>query len=312
MNNSAELDIRDWIPEYLTPTYKLNTSEKEKRAIGATATRPEALIESDSARGSNKALSYKHITLLKARDEGRSSIFAIVDLIHIKNSREKGKRKKFIFHLESISAFCIVSHLLAIAFDDDAFASNVTSIEDIFHLEINSNCKVAKLRFKKEKYNLPILHSLSQDKRAPTELTEDQKLEVRNHPELVKLREERDQYRVKIYRNQYDNIEAAEGTKLFSRYKTTECKINNMSIKLRRERLDRALQDFHDSIDTIEINKQLNGSATADVLISSTVQYELRERAAIMKLLSQQLDELDEENVLKIRTVFICNLAKLC
>lgn len=59
---------------------------------GATATRPGALIESGSARGSNKALSYKHITLLKARDGGRSSIFAIVDLVYIKNSGGKGKR----------------------------------------------------------------------------------------------------------------------------------------------------------------------------------------------------------------------------
>ncbi|KAI9856252.1 MAG: hypothetical protein M1813_009171 [Trichoglossum hirsutum] len=68
MDNSAELDVRDWSPVYLTLTYKLDTSEKEKRAIqirvqlslmlllsGATATRLGALIESSSARGSNKA-----------------------------------------------------------------------------------------------------------------------------------------------------------------------------------------------------------------------------------------------------------------
>jgi hypothetical protein len=58
----------------------------------ATAIRSGALIESGSAQGSNKALLYKHITFLKARDEGRSSIFTMVDLVHIKNFGGKGKR----------------------------------------------------------------------------------------------------------------------------------------------------------------------------------------------------------------------------
>jgi hypothetical protein len=41
---------------------------------------------------------------------------------------------------------------------------------------------------------------LSQDRRAPVELDDKQKEEVRNHPLLVKFRGERDTYKHKLYR----------------------------------------------------------------------------------------------------------------
>jgi len=52
-------------------------------------------------------------------------------------------------------------------------------------------------------------------------------------------------------------MEAAKGTDLYDRYKCVERKIGSTSNKLRRKRLDQAIQDFHDSVDTIEVNKQL-------------------------------------------------------
>ncbi|KAI9761904.1 MAG: hypothetical protein M1840_001520 [Geoglossum simile] len=294
---------------------------------------------------------------------------ARVNLVHIESSGGKGRWKKFIFRLESILAFCIALHILVIAHNDNAFASNVASIEDIFRLKIDPRHDVARLCFKKEWYNQPFFRDteetmdgthvsdkkalgytkchdtfvrlgrvagfeeilefyqlrrasgrkiniarmgLSRDRRAPTELTEDQKLKVKNHPELVKLRKERDQCKDEIYGKEYNIIEAAKGTDLFGKYKAVVGKINNMSIKLRRERLDQALRDFHDSIDTIEINKQLDGITAADILTQPTIQYELREWATIAKLLSQLLDEVDEERALKIRAKFIRNLSRLC
>jgi hypothetical protein len=107
---------------------------------------------------------------------------------------------------------------------------------------------------------------LSRDKRAPTNLTDDQKDEVKNHPELVKLREKRDRYKGKIYCEGYNNVPESKGTDLFKRYNSVDCKINNLSKKLRRERLDQSVRDFHSSIDTIEINKQLDGIIPADIL----------------------------------------------
>jgi hypothetical protein len=119
-----------WIPTYLTPEYKLDTSDKDKDAIyvedlyvmlyahwaidskprhgrmrvqvslvlllaAATATRPGALIESGSAKGSNKALAYEHISVAKvrdAKDPERTTVAVWVSLVHIKNSGGKGRR----------------------------------------------------------------------------------------------------------------------------------------------------------------------------------------------------------------------------
>jgi len=61
---------------------------------GATTTRPGALVESSSAKGSNKALSYEHVTVMKVRDitdPKCSTIVVKVDLVHIKNSGGKGR-----------------------------------------------------------------------------------------------------------------------------------------------------------------------------------------------------------------------------
>ena len=118
---------------------------------------------------------------------------------------------------------------------------------------------------------------ISRDRRAPTELTEDQKLEIRNNLELVQLRKDRKRYKDEIYRQKYDSMEAAKGTDLYDRYKCVEHKISSMSNKLRRKRLDQAFQDFHDSVDIIEVNKQLYGITATGILTRPAIQYELCE-----------------------------------
>jgi hypothetical protein len=48
------------------------------------------------------------------------------------------------------------------ALNDNAFAFNVTSIEDIFHLKIDPHCDFARLHFKKKKYNQPIFRDIEE------------------------------------------------------------------------------------------------------------------------------------------------------
>lgn len=58
----------------------------------ATATRPGAIVESASNKGSNKALWFKDVHLMKVRslkDHNKSTIVANVNLEHIKK-KEKG------------------------------------------------------------------------------------------------------------------------------------------------------------------------------------------------------------------------------
>jgi hypothetical protein len=57
-----------------------------------TATRPGALVESASNKGSNKALCFKDVELMKVRctsDPDKSTIIANVNLEHVKN-KDKG------------------------------------------------------------------------------------------------------------------------------------------------------------------------------------------------------------------------------
>jgi hypothetical protein len=60
----------------------------------ATAIRPRAIVESASAKGSNKALSFRNIKLLKVRsiiDPSRSTIVANINLKNVKNKEKNGK-----------------------------------------------------------------------------------------------------------------------------------------------------------------------------------------------------------------------------
>jgi Protein of unknown function (DUF3435) len=79
---------------------------------------------------------------------------------------------------------------------------------------------------------------LSRDNRAPIGLTDEQKLEVYHHPDLVKLREKRERYKNKIYRCGHYNLDAAKGTHLHDRYKEYNCKVQSKAAALRNERLN--------------------------------------------------------------------------
>ena len=60
----------------------------------ATATRPGAIVESASAKGSNRALSFKDVELMKVRNLGdskKSTIIANITLEHVKNKERDGR-----------------------------------------------------------------------------------------------------------------------------------------------------------------------------------------------------------------------------
>jgi hypothetical protein len=75
---------------------------------------------------------------------------------------------------------------------------------------------------------------------------------------------------------------------------------------LYRERLDSAIHEFHESIDTIEIANQLSGKAAVEVLMLPAVEFELRERATIAGMLFKPAQDG------KARIRFVRNLARLC
>ena len=63
-------------------------------------------------------------------------------------------------------------------------------------------------------------------------------------------------------------------------------------ITSKEERLEQAIREFHDMIDTIEVNKQLQGIILlVEVLTPSAIKYKLKERATVAKLFFKPIDK---------------------
>ncbi|KAH7111146.1 hypothetical protein B0J11DRAFT_543970 [Dendryphion nanum] len=376
----------------------------------ATATRPGALVESASNKGSNKAVCFKDVELWKVRsfkDPTRSTIVANLNLEHVKNKEKGGTPKKFTFRLEGLPAFCIVSYMLGIGGGRNAFRDNFTSFQQIFDLVIPEERNLLRIKWKKElldkpffcdviggviygnkafsyakyrdtfvrwgrvagierrlelyqvrrgsgrnissaltsternqtmghagatyeKYYTPthiardfqaiyfgtpseeeLIRSvasmgLSRDRRAPTELSEDQQREVRDDPMLEALREERQTYKERLHDQGFYPLSKAKGTHLHNEYEKVNRKIGSTYQKLQRIRLDLAIREFHDSIDTIEIARQLSGRPAAEVLSLPPIEFEFRERAIVAGMLFKPFERE------KARIRFISTLARLC
>ncbi|EMD65860.1 hypothetical protein COCSADRAFT_310320 [Bipolaris sorokiniana ND90Pr] len=444
MDANVLTDVCNWIP-----TLMLDKSEKEKHAMyvqdlyailhalwvddtkplhgyirvqislllllsAATATRPGAIVESASVKGSNKSLSFRNIELLKVRstvDPSRSTIVANVNLENVKNKEKDGKPKKFTFRLEGTLAFCIVSYILSIGVGQGALRDDFTSVQDVFDLNIPVGRDVLRIKWKKELLNQPFLcdvrntsegvrilkekafpyakyrdifvrlgrvagfekslelyqlrrasgrninsaldpvernqtmghlgstyekyytpthiardfqsiyfgspsedlliqsvarMGLSRDRRAPTELDDAQQEALRNDPALAVLRKERETYKRQLHDQGFHPLSKGHGTDLYKKYENTKRKIGSTYQMLYRERLESAIREFHDSIDTIEIARQLSGKAAAEVLTLPAFEFELRERATIAGMLFKPIQ--DD----RVRVRFVRTLARLC
>jgi hypothetical protein len=147
---------------------------------------------------------------------------------------------------------------------------------------------------------------LSRDRRAPTELHDAQQETLRKDPALATLRKERNLYKRKLHDRGFQPLSKGQGTDLYKKYEDANRKIGSTYQRLYRERLDSAIHEFHESIDTIEIAKQLSGRAAAEVLTLPAVEFELQERATIAGMLFKPFQ--DD----KSRVKFVQTLARLC
>lgn len=143
---------------------------------------------------------------------------------------------------------------------------------------------------------------LSRDRRAPVELSSKQQEEVRDDPLLSTLRQEREKYKKELYDQGFYPLAKAKGTLLYKKYKEVIKSISSTYQKLHRARLTDAIRTFHDSVDTIEIARQLSGKPANDVLTLPTVEFELRERAAIAGMLFKPLEN-DRARAKFVRTL---------
>jgi len=123
---------------------------------------------------------------------------------------------------------------------------------------------------------------------------------------LVALRNEREECKNQIYDRGFYPVVATKGTDLYKRYEDTKCRLSSITQKLYRQRFDRAVRDFHDSVDMIKIARQLNGNTTTEILTISTVEFEIRARGTIAGILFKPFKN-DQARIKLIYT-----LARLC
>lgn len=156
---------------------------------------------------------------------------------------------------------------------------------------------------------------LARHEHMPTKLTDNQKSEIRDDPRFVALRQRRELCVKKIKDGLgFPTVKAAKGeTEWWQRYKDVDDEIKSLMRQLSDARLKQAIQEFHDTVDTIVVDQQLRGSMPpAEALIPSAIEYELTSRATAANLLFTSLENLTESQVLRVRVKLIQALAQLC
>jgi len=147
---------------------------------------------------------------------------------------------------------------------------------------------------------------------APTALTDNQRFEVSQNPKLMKCRQKRSKALEAMKLQGYSTRAAAEGTTLAVQYDHYKKKADCLNKKLKSERLQQAIKDFHDSIHIVEINRQLKGTKPSRVIAPPTINYELPERAQVARLFSQAADVLTREALYPLRMSLVKTMARLC
>lgn len=76
--------------------------------------------------------------------------------------------------------------------------------------------------------------------------------------------------------------------------------------------LEKTIEEFHQTVHTIEVDQPLQGIRPADILTPPTIEHEFEERATMARLLFELLDSLAEDQILQVRIELVENLMRLC
>ncbi len=183
-------DFVQWIHVYLTPTYGLDTSKKEKAGIfvedlvvllnhhwirdeevfaherlrvqlaanlilaGATATRPGALIGQ---------LRYEHLEFQlfpPLKGEDRPRIVLVVNLENIKRSGGKSEPKKFAFREDDMMIYDPLIPIMALAFADGAFRNDIKDPEGMYKHVVPPNSDRLRILWKDEWRKRPVFRDV--------------------------------------------------------------------------------------------------------------------------------------------------------
>ncbi|KAI9766747.1 MAG: hypothetical protein M1839_004778 [Geoglossum umbratile] len=128
--------------------------------IAYTSSRPGALIESESLRGSNEALCYKNVRVLVIKNPYEPDYNMIVMEVTSRYGKEESRNLSttYLFHERDDNlAICPILQFLALAFADNAFEAEViNSLEDIFRLNVKAPRNSLQLKWKHSWQDTPI------------------------------------------------------------------------------------------------------------------------------------------------------------
>ncbi|CAG7936683.1 unnamed protein product [Penicillium nalgiovense] len=105
-----------------------------------------------------KTLCYGQISLILLPNPGglRDHLVMEIDLKHTKGHHTKPKRKIFLMSEVKQPIFDVIALVLTMAILDDAFSANIHSVEDVFMARVSPPRRSVRLKFKKDKLNVPI------------------------------------------------------------------------------------------------------------------------------------------------------------
>jgi hypothetical protein len=153
----------------------------------------------------------------------------------------------------------------------------------------------------------------SRDEFAPKTLNKSQLGEVKNDAKLLELAGKRDGYKQQIYALGYDKLIDAKGkTELYDKFNKSKAGYNAKKAVLRDKYLRIVRDKYFETVDTKEINNQLNGIMPQKTYVPPAVEYELLDRAAAAQLLFRPVDCLEASEVFQLRIDLMKCYTKLC
>ena len=153
---------------------------------------------------------------------------------------------------------------------------------------------------------------LERHEMAPDRLDKVQQEEIRNDLDVISLTRCWEEIVAQIKRA-YPTIKAAKGTELFKEHSKKNCEINNLKAQLSRVKLDKVIDEFHETVHTEEVNRQLQSILPApEVLNQPAFAWALEDRATVAQLLFQPLDDVKLDQIFRMRIKLVKALAGLC
>jgi Protein of unknown function (DUF3435) len=152
------------------------------------------------------------------------------------------------------------------------------------------------------------------DPRAPTDISDLKLNELKTDPSIVKYRQLRDKLSQDI-RAEFGTIKKSEGTKIYEMHQKAEANLRRQKVKLRRSAFKESREQFFETIETRDINEQLDLSLLSldpEGLKPEMVEHELTERKHISELMCNEPSHLNEEASLQRRIGTIEALVVYC